>query len=208
VRVLTALGLAALGLLGATVVLPQLSLNYGLLRLFQQFLILLAPMVVLLLTTALGGFGRRLPAAGAAAVVTACFVSTSGLLPQFLGGYPPQLNLNNAGPYYRAWYAAAEDVTAARWLAASVPAGAVIAADSADTALLRASTRFDPREGVAPGIVPAEAYLRVDAGGDGRAQAVLVADDRILTISFPLRCVAAGRPLLYSRDGRLVYGPT
>jgi uncharacterized membrane protein len=207
-RVLAALGLAALGLLAATVVLPQLSLNYGLLRLFQQFLILLAPLVVLVLTTALGGFGRRLPAAGAAVVVTACFVSTSGLLPQFLGGYPPQLNLNNAGPYYRAWYAAAGDVTAARWLGASVPAGAVVAADSADTALLRASTRFDPREGVAPGIVPADAYLRVDADGYGRAQAVLVADDRILTISFPLRCVAAGRPLLFSRDGRLVYGPT
>ncbi|MGW4945528.1 hypothetical protein ACWEOZ_28515 [Actinoplanes sp. NPDC004185] len=207
-RVLTALGLAALGLLAATVVLPELSLNYGLLRLFQQFLILLAPMVVILLTTALGGFRRRLPAAGAAAVVTACFVSTSGLLPQFLGGYPPQLNLNNAGAYYRAWYASAEDVTTASWLDASVPAGAVVAADSADTALLRASTRFDPREGVAPGIVPAGAYLRVDADGDGRAQTVLVADDRILTISFPLQCVAAGRPLLYARDGHLVYGPT
>jgi hypothetical protein len=189
-------------------VLPQLSLNYGLLRLFQQFLILLAPMVVILLTTALGGFGRRLAAAGAAAVVTACFVSTSGLLPQFLGGYPPQLNLNNAGAYYRAWYAAAEDVAVTRWLGASVPAGAIVAADSADTALVRAGTRFDPREGVAPGIVPADAYLRVDADADGRARAVLVADDRILTISFPLRCVAAGRPLLYARDGRLVYGPT
>jgi hypothetical protein len=207
-RVLTALGGAALGLLGITLALPQLSLSYGLLRLFQQFLVLLAPLVVIALTTSLGGFGRRLAAAGAATVVTACFVSTSGLLPQFLGGYQPQLNLNNAGPYYRAWYAAADDVAAARWLRASVPAGAVVAADSADTALLRASTGFDPREGVAPGIVPADAYLQVDAVGDSWAQAVLVAHDRILTITFPLRCVAAGRPLLYSRDGHLVYGPT
>jgi hypothetical protein len=207
-RVLAVLGVAALGLLATTVVLPQLSLNYGILRLFQQFLILLAPLVVLALTTALGGFGRRLPAAGTAAVVTACFVSTSGLLPQVLGGYQPQLNLNNAGAYYRAWYAADADVAAAGWLGTSVPAGAVVAADGADTALLRATTRFDPREGVAPGIVPAGAYLQVDAAGPGWARSVLIADDRILTITFPLRCVAAGRPLLYSRDGRLVYGPT
>jgi uncharacterized membrane protein len=207
VRDLAALGVAALGLLGATVVLPQLSLNYGLLRLFQQFLILLAPLVVIALTTVLGGLGRRVPAIAAATVVTACFVSTSGLLPQLLGGYPPQLNLNNAGPYYRAWYAAAADVEVARWLDTSVRAGRVIAADSADTALLRATTRFDPREGVAPGIVPPGAYVQVEAANQW-AQAVLVANDRILTITFPLRCVAAGRPLLYSRDGRLVYGPT
>jgi hypothetical protein len=203
-----ALGGAALVLLGAVVALPQLSLNYGLLRLFQQFLVLLAPLVVLALTTVLGGFRRRGPAACAAAVVTACFVSTSGVLPQAVGGYPPQLNLNNAGPYYRAWYAGAADVAAARWLGTSIPAGAVVAADSADTALLRATTPFDPREGVAPGVVPAGAYLWTDDAGGGWARAVVVADDRILTIVFPLRCVAAGRPLLYSRDGRLVYGPT
>jgi hypothetical protein len=52
--------------------------------------------------------------AGTAVIVTGCLVTTSGLLPQAIGAYQPQLSLNNAGPYYHAYYAAAGDVAAAR----------------------------------------------------------------------------------------------
>jgi hypothetical protein len=213
-HVLACLGGGSLALLAATVVLPQLSLNYGLLRLFQQSLILLAPLIVLGITTVLtpvAGAGRA--RIGCAVLVTACFVSTSGLLPQFLGGYQPQLNLNNSGPYYRAWYATADDVAVARWVGARLTPGTPLAADTAETALLRATTRIDPAEGVAPGIVGPDAYLVVTVTGPDRArpdrvQAVAVADDRILVFTFPLTCVTAGRPLLYAGDDHRVYGPT
>lgn len=206
-RVLAALGGGALGLLAATVVLPQLSLSYGLLRLFQQSLVVVAPLIVLALTAVLAPAGRDAARAAIAVLVTACFVSTSGLLPQLIGGYQPQLNLNNSGPYHRAWYAAADDVTLARWAGENLPAGTVLTADTAQTALLRATTRIDPREGVAPGIVGADAYLMVSVLDPETVQAVAVADDRILLFRFPLRCVSAGRPLLYSRDDHRVYGP-
>jgi hypothetical protein len=207
-RELAALGGGALGLLAATVVLPQLSLSYGLLRLFQQSLVALAPLIVLALTAVLTPAGKGVARVAAAVVVTACLVSTSGLLPQLIGGYQPQLNLNNSGPYYRAWYAAADDVALARWAGEHLPAGAVLSADTAQTALLRATTRIDPREGVAPGIVGPDAYLVVSVVRPDTIQAVAVADDRILVFTFPLRCVAAGRPLLYARDDNRVYGPT
>jgi cytochrome b561 len=209
-HVLACLGGGASMLLAATVLLPQLSLNYGLLRLFQQSLVLLAPLIVLAATTLLGAVtGTRRAAVGSAVLVTACFVSTSGLLPQFIGGYQPQLNLNNSGPYYRAWYATADDVAVARWVGDRLAAGSVLAADSAETALLRATTRIDPREGVAPGIVAPDAYLMVTTtGGGDRVQAVAVADDRILVFTFPLTCVTTGRPLLFARNDHRVYGPT
>jgi hypothetical protein len=204
---LAALGGGALGLLAATVVLPRLSLSYGLLRLFQQSLIVLAPLIVLALGTVLSTAGRTRARVATAAVVTACFVSTSGLLPQVIGGYQPQLNLNNAGPYYRAWYAAADDVALAAWTGATLPPGTGLAADTAQTALLRATTRIDPHEGVAPGIVDLGDYLVVGVVRPDTVQSVAVADDRILVFTFPLRCVAVGRPLLYSRDDHRVYGP-
>jgi hypothetical protein len=44
------------------------------------------------------------------------FVSTTGLLPQVLGGYPAQLGLNNSGLYYDIYYVHPQEVAAVSWL--------------------------------------------------------------------------------------------
>ncbi|HKT04327.1 MAG TPA: hypothetical protein VJT31_32785 [Rugosimonospora sp.] len=206
-RTQLALASAAMALSVAAVVLPQLSLSYPLTRLYQQSLVLFAPLIVLAVTRLLGAANRRWAPVVAAVVVVGCFVSTSGLLPQLLGGYPPQLNLNNAGQYFRAWYASADDVAAVRRLDISTPRGALLAMDSADTALLRGITQRDAVEGGVPGTVPATAYLQVTSGGTDEAQAVVVFDDRILLVRYPLRCVATGRPLLHVTGRHRLYGP-
>lgn len=97
-------------------VLPNLSSDYGVLRAFQEALILIAPVLVAGSFTALRPLGRWAPGI-AAALCLLLFTSTTGLMPQLLGGYPAQLNLNNSGSYYDIYYVHPQEVAAVAWLA-------------------------------------------------------------------------------------------
>ncbi|GAA2570018.1 hypothetical protein GCM10010435_50210 [Winogradskya consettensis] len=211
---LTAAGLV---LLAMSVVAPQLTDSYGLLRLYQQFLVLLAPLVLLgpavaarLLLGRVTGTHRahRVTAALAAATSVACLLTISGLIPQLVGGYVPQLNLNNAGPYYRAYYADDGDLREAAWIGRHLAPDTWLVTDSRDTANLRSMTHLYPQEGLAPGTTPAEAYVGLRVGADpDRAVAAAVVGERVLRYTFPIRCVSAGRPLVRQTPVYRVYGP-
>ena len=98
-------------------ILPNLSVDYGVLRAFQEALILIAPVLVAGSLTVFSLLGQVWALRTAAAVCIGIFVSTTGLLPQILGGYPPQLGLNNSGIYYDVYYMHPQEVAAVGWLA-------------------------------------------------------------------------------------------
>lgn len=106
-------------LLVALTVLPQLSVDYGVLRLFQQLLFILAlPIIAALIWigTLVTKHVNRIYAC--VAVFLACiFLHTSGFLTQITGAYTPQLALNNSGFYYDAYYTTDSERSAATWLA-------------------------------------------------------------------------------------------
>ena len=108
---------AAIVVLVAVTVLPDLSVEYGVLRVFQQALILVAPVIVVGSLTLFQPLGRRWRQALAGGVGLAFFASTTGLIPQALGGYPAQLNLNNSGQYYDLYYMTPQQEAAVNWLA-------------------------------------------------------------------------------------------
>ena len=111
------LGIGAVVVLAVLTVLPNLSVDYDVLRAFQAALILVGGTLVVGSFTIFSVFGDvwRMRISGAVAV--AIFLSTTGLIPQILGGYPAQLNLNNSGQYYDIYYTDAQDVAAVSWLA-------------------------------------------------------------------------------------------
>ena len=108
---------AAIVVLVAVTVLPDLSVEYGVLRVFQQALILVAPVIVVGSLTLFQPLGRRWRQALAGGVGLAFFASTTGLIPQALGRYPAQLNLNNSGQYYDLYYMTPQQEAAVNWLA-------------------------------------------------------------------------------------------
>jgi uncharacterized membrane protein len=77
-------------------VLPNLSVEYGILRVFQEELILVAPILVVGSVTLFRPLGNTWSLRIAMTVCVLFLISTTGLLPQVLGGYPAQLNLNNS----------------------------------------------------------------------------------------------------------------
>ncbi|MDP9794079.1 hypothetical protein J2S43_002591 [Catenuloplanes nepalensis] len=191
VRIFAELGTAALVLLGIAVIAPQITDSYGLLRLYQQMLPLLGPAVLL----ALWAWPRRAtatPGLATTALVVVVLASTSGLVPRLTGGYPPQLNLADAGPYYHAWYATDAHARDAAAVERALPPGAPLLADSWVSALLRTYTELEPVEGIAPGVLWADAFVVVRA--DGVATAVI--GERVVRYTHPPGCLTAGRTLV------------
>jgi uncharacterized membrane protein len=124
---LYALGLGCLVLLVMITVLPQLSIDYGVTRLFQQTLVMTALFIITaaeFLLKFLGKYRVYIVASSFAFL----FLDLSGFVPQLLGGYPPQLALNNSGTYYDIYYVHGGELIAAKWLG-SVDKGQSVAVD-------------------------------------------------------------------------------
>lgn len=110
------IGLGSMAMLAVIIVLPNLSIDYGVLRAFQEALIVVAPILVAGSLAAFSPFGHAWAFRISAAVCLAVFISTTGLLPELLGGYPAQLSLNNSGEYYDIYYTHPQEVAAVEWL--------------------------------------------------------------------------------------------
>ena len=79
--------ISALVMLGLITVLPDLSVEYGVLRVFQEELIVLAPVMVIGSLTLCKLVGDAWSMRIATGICIVFFVSTTGLLPQLTGGY-------------------------------------------------------------------------------------------------------------------------
>lgn len=118
-------------LLMALTILPQLSVDYGVLRLFQQLLIILALPIIAALVwigTLITKNVRRSYAL-VSIFLAVVFLHTSGFLPQVTGGYAPQLSLNNSGFYYDAYYISQNETMSSQWLNSNNPSNTAIALD-------------------------------------------------------------------------------
>jgi uncharacterized membrane protein len=103
-------------LLAVITVLPALSAEYGVLRMFQQLLFLLSLPIVLGVCS-LFFFAKeqkRILFTGIVAIFF--FLNLTGFLSHLTGEYYPQMTLDNAGLYYRAYYVHTSDVLAMTWL--------------------------------------------------------------------------------------------
>jgi uncharacterized membrane protein len=101
--------------IGLLTVLPQLSVDYGVLRAFQQGLFFYGPFIV---AGSLWAFrwARRWTVPLASTLAVIFFLDLTGAIPQVIGGYPPQLNLNNAGQYYDIYYVHPQERSAINWV--------------------------------------------------------------------------------------------
>ena len=109
------LATGSVAMVATITVLPNLTADYGVLRAFQEALIVVSPVLVAGSMTVLGWMRKGWRRRGAAAVCLGLFCSTSGLLPQALGGYPAQLSLADAGTYYDVYYTHPQELAALAW---------------------------------------------------------------------------------------------
>ncbi len=110
------MAIASLLFILALVLLPVLSVEYGIMRAFEQSLVFMGIFIVLgSLAWPLGASDRVRIGIGAVMAVVFLYSST-GVFTQALGAYGPQLHLNNSGDYYDEYYLHRGEVLGVEWL--------------------------------------------------------------------------------------------
>jgi uncharacterized membrane protein len=110
----SALVIACTVMLTLWTLLPQISIDYDPTRLFQQSLMIVALPMIIALEFIFSFFGKRKHLL-AAMILAILFLNLSGFIPQSLGGYLPQLSLNNSGEYYDFFYSHKGEIASANW---------------------------------------------------------------------------------------------
>ena len=192
------------------VILPDLSVEYGLLRAFQQALIVLAPFLAAGSIAALSWVGARRVVAASSLVALVFFLSLTGVIPQVLGGYPAQLQLDNSGKYYDIYYPHPQERRAFGWLEQRVASDrknltdAQIQADLYTFNRLRSfsSTREDD---IFPTLLRPRTYAFLgDSNTTQKISTFTYAGDEI-TYRYPFGLLDATKNLIYASDGAQIY---
>lgn len=118
-------------------VLPQLSVNYGTLRFFQQLLIITAVPITIGIYFIFKFLSLRKQRIMVGVFAGFMFLNLSGFIPQILGSYPPQFALNNSGIQYESYYIHTSEVMSKEWLMKQKKASQPLSIQMDSYALLR-----------------------------------------------------------------------
>ncbi|WP_409464756.1 hypothetical protein [Amycolatopsis sp. GA6-003] len=198
------LAAGGLGVLAAELALPQLSVDYGLLRTFQQGLFGFAPFIAMGSVWALSWLRKRWRMPAATAVALLLFLDLTGALPRLFGGYPAQLQLDNAGQYYDIYYAHPQERAALAWLEQHTAAQRI---QSDRYTLSRLQTLLDGRPGddIYPPLVRPGSFVLLGYPAVRKGEVTVFYQGDLVTYRYPLQFLDATKNKVYSSNGTSVY---
>ncbi len=202
--------LAAASFVGliAVVVLPDLSVEYGLLRAFQQALIFLAPLVAETTLALVWLVAGHRSGVVAVALGLGALASLSGVIPQATGGYPPQLNLNNAGTYYNDYYLHPQELAALSWLDGQVRRRAAVQAEVETdryTSYLVNGAKARTTADVFPTLIEKHAYVFLGFATVTLDKASVSINGNTVTYRYPVGLLDDTKDLVFSSNGARIY---
>ena len=191
------------------VVLPVISINYGILRAFQQALIIVSPFVAFGTVAIFRWLGDRWSLALSYGLAVVLFLSLSGVLPQVLGGYPPQLNLNNAGEYYDLYYVHPQEVEAIRWLGWLVAGERrhvqpEYATDRYTLNRLQTFTGTTLEEDIWPSLLRKDSHVFLGFQTVTKGEAAISYEGDLILYRYPLALIKREKDLIYVNSGAWV----
>jgi uncharacterized membrane protein len=208
---LTALGAAALTIVALQVMLPVISVDYGVLRAFLQALIVFAPFVALGSSTLCSPAGKKWGLRVSSIIAILFFLSLTGVMPQILGGYPAQLHLNNSGQYYDIYYLHPQEITAIQWLQDHAPTNAAgqvqseVETDRYTFSRIQTFVGFNPINDIYPTLLRKKAYIFLGYTTVQKKQSTFSYDGDLITYTYPVGLLDATKDLLYSSNGARIY---
>lgn len=212
-RELTFVSAGAVAALGLIVVVPNLSVDYGVLRAFQQTLLVVAPLMAMGLAVALRPLVTRLPRAAAvlaAAVPVAMFLVLAGVLSVALGGQQQRMALAASGVYYDRFFVSDAEMQAIEWLGAADHADRgnerIIANRNINVRLLALSDNRAPvADRLYPTLLSKDAFVFVDSQIMDRGVSTIFYTGDLLTYTYPLQDLDDEMDLVYSGPDARIY---
>lgn len=210
---LIALSCGAIAIVALQVVVPVISADYGILRAFQQAMLVSGPLVAVGSCMIFRYLPEKWKERAVFAVAIVFFSSLVGAIPQSLGGYPAQLNLNDSGQYYDLYYTHPQDITAIEWLQSSVAGGASGPMHSAVQMNpytyneLQTFTNFNINSQDFPTLLIKNSYLFYGYQTSTTGQSSIFVDGDLITYNYPMGLLNDKYNLIYSSNGAMIYGP-
>ena len=191
----------AIGLLLFILVLPVLSVEYGLLRMFQQFLFLLSLPIVLGISSILFFVKEQKSIVFTAIIAITFFLNLTGFFSHLTGDYYPQLTLDNAGLYYNAYYVRKSDVVAIAWLAENKRSNAIVEANLHSTDKLLTYGDINALNGVFPAVIRKNAYVYLEVSDP----MVVTIDKNVLIFNSSKSFLDDNKDTIYSNGEISIY---
>jgi hypothetical protein len=195
------------------VLVPVISADYGVLRVFQQAMLISGPLVAVGSYTIFRYLPQKWRARAVFTVAIVFFSSLVGAIPQTVGGYPAQLNLNDSGQYYDLYYTHPQDITAIEWLQSNIPGGvsgpmhSAVQMNPYTYNELQTFTSFNVNSMDFPTLLVKNAYLFYGYQTATTGQSSIFADGDLITYNYPMGLVNDKYNLIYSSIGAKIYGP-
>ncbi|HJQ08688.1 MAG TPA: DUF2206 domain-containing protein [Candidatus Saccharimonadales bacterium] len=194
------------------VVLPVLSIEYGLLRAFQQSLIFLGMFVVIGSLVMMVKVKETAKLALTTGIAIVFMLSSTGVFTQALGGYYPQLHLNNAGTYYDIYYLHSSEVRGIDWLAQQLKKETLqqeyqseVQTDRYSFNKVRSIRQINLLNDIYPSLVRQGSYVYLGHANVTKHQATLSYKGNLITYAYPIQFLDEQKDLLYSNGGSRVY---
>ena len=203
------LSLGAVAALAMIVLVPNLSVDYGVLRAFQQTLLVVAPLMAAGLWMVVRHLGSR-AATIVAVVPVVLLLILSGVLPALLGGQQERLALSNSGAYYDRFYASDSEQQAIAWLAATDAATAwkskIISNRNVTVKMLAASGNAAPvADRLYPTLLTKDAFVYVDGQILEKGRSTVFYTGDLINYVYPERKLAHRLDLVYSSPRSRIY---
>lgn len=210
-------------LITVQLIVPQKAVEYGLLRLFQQSLMFFSIFIVLGLYWTLKIFfirSTRIRETFVMIFILVFFFILSGVVPQLMGGYYPQLPLNNNGAYYNMYYTHNSELHTLKWVDPYVNNQSQLQSDSFDSVIsnrsLLQSDSFDsakirtyantlPIAATFPAVVKKSSYVYLNYSNTIFNSVYLYYSGGLLVYNYPIQFLNENKNLIYSTSETKIY---
>lgn len=199
------LSLAGLSIIALIVVMPVLSVNYGVLRAFQQVLIFLLLPITMLLVFATKSLKPRLRTGLATGGIVFLFLLFTGVIAQALGGSSPSLSLNNKGLYYGLYYSDAADQRTFTWLKNNVTGHSNVRAANFNRAFMHEPAYPFSSAGILPLQTGPQHFVYADHAQKIAQRLYVYYESSPLILTFPISYYDITKDLLFSTSTTGVY---
>jgi glycosyltransferase involved in cell wall biosynthesis/uncharacterized membrane protein len=204
-----ALSIAGVALMVVQTILPASAIDYGLLRLFQQNLFLLALLISVAFVMIAGVILRKHTAMIAplyAGVLIFFFLFLSGFIPQLTGGGRATLPLNNSGMYYDMYYTHGQEVKGIEWLTANRDPYLPVQSDLYYNSI-KVQTYGDtaPYIGLLPEIIRRDMYVYLGFNNVVNSTVVEYVDAEVIYYTLPIDFLDDTKNLIYNNNGSRIY---